>query len=327
MTMYPTRRKILRLGGAAAIAVAAPSISFASPYPSRPARIIVGFPPGGGYDILARVIGQWLTERLGQSFIIENRPSAGGNVGTETVVKAPPEGYTLLLCGASHAINTTLYDKLSFDFTLDIAPVAGVARSPLVMQVHPSVPAKTLQEFIAYAKANPGKIDMASAGNGTPQHVSGELFKMMTGVNITHVPYRGSGPALVGLLGGQVHLLFESTTSSLEYTRTGKLRPLAVTTATRSPALPDIPAVAEFVPGYEASSWYGIGAPKNTPSEIVDKLNQEINACLADERAKARLAEIGATVFAGSPVDFGRFISEETAKWAKVVKFSGARPA
>jgi tripartite-type tricarboxylate transporter receptor subunit TctC len=327
MTMHPTRRKVLHLGGAAAIAAATPSISFAKSYPSRPVRIIVGIPPGGGYDIIARLIGQWLSERLGQSFIIENRPSAGGNIGTETVVKVLPDGYTLLLCGASHTINTTLYDRLSFDFTLDIAPVAGIARAPIVMQVHPSVPAKTLPEFIAYAKANPGKIDMASAGNGTPQHVSGELFKMTTGVNMTHVPYRGSGPALVDLLGGQVHLLFESTTSSLEYIRTGKLRPLAVTTATHSPELPDIPTVGEFVSGYEASSWYGIGAPKNTPSEIVDKLNQEINACLADTRAKARLAEIGATVFAGSRADFGRFISDETMKWAKVVKFSGAKPA
>src|SRR5262245_33418467 len=265
-----TRRKFLHLGGAAAIAAAAPSIAFAQPYPARPVRIIVGFPPGGGYDILARLMGQWLSERLGQPFIIENRPSAGGNIGTETVVKAPPDGYTLLLCGASHTINTTLYENLSFNFTRDIAPVASIARAPLVMQVNLSVPAKTLPEFIAYAKANPGKIDMASAGNGTPQHVSGELFKMMTGIKLIHVPYRGTGPALVGLLGGQVHVLFEATTSSIEYIRTGKLRPLAVTTATRSPALPDIPTVGEFVPGYEASSWYGVGAPKKTPPEIVD---------------------------------------------------------
>jgi tripartite-type tricarboxylate transporter receptor subunit TctC len=321
--MHLTRRKVLHLGGAAALAY--PSIALAQPYPARPVRVIVGFPPGGGYDILARLIGQWLTERLGQAFIIENRPSAGGNIGTETVVKAAADGYTLLLCGASNTINTTLYDRLSFNFTRDIAPVAGVARSPLVLQVHPSVPVKTLPEFIAYAKANPGKIDMGSAGNGTPQHVSGELFKMMTGLNITHVPYRGSGPALIGVLGAQVHVLFESTTSSIEYIRTGKLRPLAVTTATRSPALPNVPTVSEFVPGYEASSWYGIGAPRNTPAEIVDKLNQEVNACLAEARAKARFAEMAATVFAGTRAEFGRFISDDTEKWAKVIRFSNIK--
>jgi tripartite-type tricarboxylate transporter receptor subunit TctC len=321
-----TRRKVLHLGGAAAIAAAVPSLASAQTYPTRPVRLIVGFPPGGGYDILARLMGQRLSERLGQPFIIENRPSAGGNIGTEAVVKALPDGYTLLLCGASHAINTTLYEKLSFNFILDIAPVASIARAPLVMQLHPSVPAKTVPEFIAYAKANPGKIDMASAGNGTPQHVSGELFKMMAGVNLTHVPYRGTGPALVGLLGGQVQIEFEATTSSIEYIRTGKLRGLAVTTATRSQALPDLPTVGEFVPGYEASSWYGVGAPKNTPSEIIDKLNQEINASLAETSIKARFADLGATALAGSPADFGKLIFEETAKWAKVVKFSGTKP-
>ncbi len=321
-----TRRKFLHLGSTAAIAAAVPSLASAQAFPSRPVRLIVGFPPGGGYDILARLIGQWLSERLGQPFIIENRPGAGGNIGTEAVVKALPDGYTLLLCGASHAINTTLYEKLSFNFILDIAPIASFARAPLVMQVHPSVPAKTVPEFIAYAKANPGKIDMASAGNGTPQHVSGELFKMMAGVNMTHVPYRGTAPALVGLLGGQVQIEFEATTSSIEYIRTGKLRGLAVTTATRSQALPDLPTVGEFVPGYEASSWYGVGAPKNTPSEIIDKLNREINARLADATIKARFADLGATVLAGSPADFGKLIFEETAKWAKVVKFSGAKP-
>jgi len=321
-----TRRKVLHLGGGAAIAAAVPSLASAQTYPTRPVRLIVGFPPGGGYDILARIMGQRLSERLGQPFIIENRPSAGGNIGTEAVVKALPDGYTLLLCGASHAINTSLYEKLSFNFILDIAPVASIARAPLVMQLHPSVPAKTVPEFIAYAKANPGKIDMASAGNGTPQHVSGELFKMMAGVNLTHVPYRGTGPALVGLLGGQVQIEFEATTSSIEYIRTGKLRGLAVTTATRSQALPDLPTVGEFVPGYEASSWYGVGAPRNTPSEIIDKLNQEINASLADPSIKARFADLGATALAGSPADFGKLIFEETAKWAKVVKFSGAKP-
>ena len=318
-----TRRKLLRLGAGATIAAAVPSLGCAQSYPTRPVRLIVGFPPGGGYDILARLMGQWLTERLGQPFIIENRPGAGGNLGTEAVVKALPDGYSLLLCGASHGINTTLYEKLGFNFPLDIAPVASFARAPLVMLVNPSVPAKTVPEFIAYAKANPGKIDMASAGNGTPQHVSGELFKMMAGVKMIHVPYRGTGPALVGLLGGQVQVLFEAT--SIEHIKAGKLRPLAVTTASRSQALPDIPTVSEFVPGYEASSWYGIGAPKNTPSEVVDKLNQEINAGLADPNIKARFADLAATALGGSPADFGKLISEETAKWGKVVKFSGAR--
>ncbi len=295
-------------------------------YPTRPVRLIVGFTPAGATDILARLIGQWLSERLGQPFVVENRPGAGSNIGTEAVVRAPADGHTLLLVAPANAINATLYDKLNFNFIRDIAPVAGLIRVANVMEVNPSVPAKTLAEFIAYAKANPGKINMASAGNGSQQHVAGELFKMMAGVDMVHVPYRGGGPALIDLLGGQVQLFFGTTASTIEYIRTGKLRALAVTTATRSQALPDVPTVAEFVPGYEASSWYGIGAPTGTPAEIVDKLNQEINAGLADPKIKARLADMGGTALAGPPAEFGKLIADETEKWAKVVKFSGAKP-
>ena len=289
-------------------------------------RIIVGFAPGGALDIMARLIGQWLSERLGQPFVIENRPGAGTNIGTETVVKAPPDGYTLLLAGTPNAINATLYEKLNFNFIRDIASVAGISRAPLVMAVHPSVPAKTVPEFIAYAKANPGKISMASAGIGAPSHVSGELFKMMAGVNVVHVPYRGAGPALVDLLAGQVQVGFPSMPSSIEYVRAGKLRALAVTSATRSDALADIPTVGEFLPGYEASASYGIGAPKGTPVEIIDMLNKEINAALGDPKMKARLADLGGTPLLGSAADFGKLIAEETEKWAKVIKFAGIKP-
>ena len=289
-------------------------------------RIIVGFPAGGPTDITARLIGQWLSERLGQQFVIDNRPGAGSNIAVETVVRAPPDGYTLLIVGATNAVNATLYDKLNFNFIRDIAPVAGIIRVPLIMEVHPSVPAKTVPEFIAFAKANPGKINMASGGNGTTLHVSGELFKMMTGVNMIHVPYRGAGPMLIDLLGGQVQVTFDPMPSSIEYIRAGKLRALAVTTAIRSEALPDVPSVGEFVPGYEASTWYGVGAPKNTPAEIVDKLNKEINAGLADPKIKARLADLGNIGLALSPADFGKLIADETEKWGKVVKFSGAKP-
>jgi len=320
------RRNSLHLVAGAAALPAVSRVARAQAYPSRPVRIIVPFAAAGAFDIMARLIGQWLSERLGQPFVIENRPGAGTNIGTETVVKAPPDGYTLLLAGTPNAINATLYEKLNFNFIRDIASVAGISRAPLVMAVHPSVPAKTVPEFIAYAKANPGKISMASAGIGAPSHVSGELFKMMAGVNVVHVPYRGAGPALVDLLAGQVQVGFPSMPSSIEYVRAGKLRALAVTSATRSDALPDIPTVGEFLPGYEASASYGIGAPKGTPVEIIDMLNKEINAALGDPKMKARLADLGGTPLLGSAADFGKLIAEETEKWAKVIKFAGIKP-
>jgi len=319
------RRNFLHL---AAGAVALPTVSriaWAQVYPTRPVRIIVGFAPGGATDIMARLIGQWLSERLGQQFIVENRPGAASNVATEAVVNAPPDGCTLLVATSVNAINATLYEKLNFNLIRDVAPVASIHREPFVMEVNPSVPVKTVPEFIAHAKANPGKINMASAGIGSGNHIAGELFKMMTGVSLVHVPYRGAGPALVDLLGGQVEVMFATMSSSIEYVRGGKLRALAVTTATRSPVLPDIPTVAEFVPGYESSFWTGVGAPKNTPAEIVDKLNKEINATLADPKMKARLAELGATALPGSPADFGKLLADETEKWAKVVKFAGVK--
>jgi tripartite-type tricarboxylate transporter receptor subunit TctC len=319
----PRRRFLHLAAGAAALPIF--SIARAQSYPTRPVRLIVGFPAGGPTDIVARLIGQSLSERLKQSFIIENRPGAGGNVGTETVVRAAPDGYTLLLVGVPHAINATLYDHLNFNFIRDIAPVASIMRVPLVMEVNPSVPASTVLEFIAYAKDNPGKLNMASAGYGTPQHVSGELFKMMAGVNLTHVPYRGTAPALIDLLGGQMQIMFDTTPASIGYIRAGQIRPLAVTTASRSDLLPDLPAVGDFVPGYEASAWYGIGIPRNTPAGIVEILNKEINAAIAESKMKARLADLGGTVLPGSPSDFGTLIFDETGKWAKVVKISGAR--
>jgi len=295
-------------------------IARAQAYPTRPARLIVGFSAGGGGDIMARLIGQWLLERVGQQFIIENRPGAGGNSGTEAVVVAPPDGYTLLLVAPPNAINATLYDKLKFNFIRDIAPVASIIRQPLVMLVNPSVPAKTVTEFIAYAKVNPRKTNMATAGNGTPGHVAGELFKLMAGTNMVDVPYRGGGPALIDLLSGQVQVMFNALVESIEHIRTGELRALAVTTAARSEALPDVPTVGEFLPGYEASSWYGVGAPKNTPVGIIDKLNTEINAALADPKLKARLADLGGTPLPGTPAEFGKFIAEETEKWGKVIR-------
>ncbi len=313
------RRNFLRLAAGAAALPTVSRIARAQAYPTRPVRIIAGFAAGGGSDITARLMGQWLSERLGQPFVIENRPGAGSNIATEAVVRAPADGYTLLLIGAFNAVYATLYDKLNFNFIRDIAPVAGIARLPEVMMVNPSVPAKTVSEFIAYAKANPGKVSMASAGNGTPSHVAGELFKMMTATNIIHGPYRGSGPSLTDLIAGQVQVAFGSLTSSIEHIRTGKLRALGVTTTTRAEALPDVPSVGEFVPGYEASGWFGIGAPKNTPAEIVDKLNNEINAGLADPKLKARLANLGGTVFVLSPADFGKFITDDTEKWGKVI--------
>jgi tripartite-type tricarboxylate transporter receptor subunit TctC len=300
-------------------------IAWAQTYPARPVRIIVGFAAGGGSDINARLIGQWLSERLGQQFIIENRPGAGSNIGTETVVNARPDGYTLLLVNPANAINTTLYEKLNFNFLRDIAPVGGLSREANVMVVHPSVPARSVPEFIAYAKVNPGNVNMASAGVGSGVHMAGELFKMMTGVDMQHVPYRGAGPALTDLLAGQVQVMFPSMSNANEHIRASRLRPLAVTSRSRLETLPDIPALSEFVPGYEASTINGIGAPKNTPAEIVEKLNREINAVVADPRMKARFADLGATALAGSPSDFGKLMAEETEKWAKVVKFSGAR--
>jgi tripartite-type tricarboxylate transporter receptor subunit TctC len=314
------RRQFLHLAAGAAALPAVSRVARAQAYPTRPVRLIVGFAPGGGVDITARLIGQWLSERLGQQFLIENRPGAGTNIATEVVVRAPADGYTLLLAASPAAINATLYDKLNFNFIRDIAPVAGIMRVPNVMVVNPSVPAKTIPEFIAYAKANPGKINMASGGVGGPSHVSGELFNMMAGVNMIHVPYRGVAPALTDLLGGQVQVTFATMPSSIEYIRAGKVRALAVTTATRSEALPDIPTVTDFVPGYEASAWYGIGAPRNTPVEVIDKLNREINAGLADPRMKSRLADLGGTVLAGSPADFGKLIADETEKWGNVIR-------
>src|SRR5262245_14124896 len=319
------RRNFLHLAAGAAALPAVSRVARAQTYPSRPVRVIVPFAPAGTTDILARLIGQWLSERLGQQFVIDNRPGGGGNIGTEAVVRASPDGYTLLLVTAANAINTTLYEKLNFSFIRDIAPVASIGGAPYVMVINPSLPAKTLPEFIAYAKANPGKVNMASAGTGAPSHVSGELFKMMAGVNMVHVPYRGGGPVMTDLLGGQVQVMFAPTPTSIEHIRSGKLRALAVTTATRSDALPDIPTVRDFVPGYEASNWYGVGIPKNTPAEIIDKLNKEINAGLADPGMKARIADLGATVFASSPADYGKLITDETEKWGKVVKFVGIK--
>jgi tripartite-type tricarboxylate transporter receptor subunit TctC len=323
--MKPSRRQLLYLAAGAAALPALSRAAKAQTYPSRPVRLIVGFAAGGSADIVARLIGQRLTDELSQPFIVENRPGAGTNIGTEAAAKAMSDGYTLLLVTTANAINTTLYEKLNFNFIRDVAPVASLVREPQVMVVHPSVPARNVPEFIAYAKANPGKVTMASAGNGAPSHISGELFKMMTGVNLVHVPYRGGGPALIDLVGGQVQLYFAPMLATIEYIRAGTLRALAVTTRERSGALPGIPAVDEFVPGYEASQWYGIGAPRGTSAEIVDKLNRAANAGLADPKMKARFADTGTTALVGSPAEFGGFIAEETEKWAKVVKFSGAR--
>jgi len=320
------RRRFLYLAAGATVLPAVSRIATAQAYPTRPVRLIIGYPPGGSADITARLLGQWLSERLGQPVVVESRPGAGTNIATETVVNAPPDGYTLLLVAPANAINATLYERLNHNFMRDIAPVAGLIRFPNVIVVNPSVPAKTVPEFIAYAKANPGKLNMASSGAGSTIHVSGELFKMMTGINMVHVPYRGGAPALTDLISGQVQVMFDNVPTSIEFIRAGKLRPLAVTTAARSNVLPDLPTVADFVPGYEASAWYGVGVPKGTPEAIIGKLNKETNAILADPKARARFDELGASLIAGSPAEFGQLVADETEKWAKVVKFSGARP-
>jgi tripartite-type tricarboxylate transporter receptor subunit TctC len=324
--MKLARRQFLHLAAGAAALPAASRFAWAQAYPSRPVSIVVGYAAGGAADITARLVGQWLSERLGQPFIVESRPGAGTNIGAAAVVRAAPDGCTLLLASAANAINATLYDKLNFNFARDIAPVGGITSLSLVMVVNPSVPAKTVPEFIAYAKANPGKLNMASGGNGTPSHVAGELFKMMAAVDMTHVPYRGETPAIIDLIGGQAQVFFPTILSSLEQVRAGKLRALAVTSARRSDALPDLPIVSEFLPDYEAGSWFGIGAPKNTPAEIIDRLNRQINAGLADPKLKARLADLGGAPMPGTPAEFGNLVAAETEKWGKVVKFAGMKP-
>jgi len=323
--MHLARRRLFYLSACAAALPAGARIARAQSYPSRPVRLIVGLAAGGGQDIVARLMGQWLSERLGRQFIVENRPGASGNLALEAAANALADGYTLALLGVNNAINSSLYNKPGFEFLRDIAPVGAVMRVPLVMVVNPSFPATTVPQFIAYAKANPGKITMGSGGVGTSIHVSGELFKMMTGVDMLHVPYRGGALALNDLIGGQLQVMFDTMPESIGFIRAGRLRPLAVTTAERAPVLPDLPTVSYFVPGYEASAWYGIGAPRNTPAEIVDTLNREINAGLADPKIKARLVELGGTLAAGSPAAFGKFIADDAEKWAKVIRFAGVK--
>src|SRR6202140_4736594 len=319
------RRQFLQLAAAAAVLPAVSKNATAQNYPTRPIRLIVGYTPGGSADLTSRLMGQWLSERLGQPFVIENRPGGGTNIATEAVVRAPPDGYTLLLAAPANAINATLYDKLNFDFLRDTEPVAGIIRFPNVVVVNPSLPVNSIPELIAYAKANPGKLNMASSGNGSTIHMSGELFKMLTGINMVHVPYRGGAPALTDLISGQVHVMFDNIPTCAEYVKTGRLRGLAVTSTTRSAVLPDLPTVADFLPGYEASAWYGVVAPKKTPAELIDKMNAEINAVLATPVAKTRFADLGAFLLPGSPADFGKLLADETEKWGKVVKFSGAK--
>ena len=324
--MKLARRRFLHLAAGAAALPTASRFAWAQAYPSRPVRLIIGYPPGGSADITARLTGQWLSERLGQPVVIESRPGAATNLATEAVVRASPDGYTLLLVAPANAINATLYDKLNFDFLRDIVPVAGIIRFPNVVVVNPSLPIKTIPELIAYAKANPGKLNMASSGNGSTIHMSGELFKMLTGINMVHVPYRGGAPALTDLIAGQVHVMFDNIPTSAEHIKAGRLRGLAVTSAARSQVLPDLPTVADFLPGYEASAWYGLGVPKNTPDEVIDKINKGMNAVLADPKSQARFAELGASLLPGSPADFSRLVADETEKWGKVVRFSGAKP-
>jgi tripartite-type tricarboxylate transporter receptor subunit TctC len=324
--MKLARRRLLQLAAGAAALPAVTRMAAAQSYPARPLRMIIGYPPGGSADITARLTGQWLSERLGQPVVVESRPGAATNLATEAVVRAPGDGYTLLLVAPANAINATLYDKLSFNFLRDIVPVAGIIRFPNVVVVNPSLPIKTIPELIAYAKANPGKLNMASSGNGSTIHMSGELFKMLTGINMVHVPYRGGAPALTDLIAGQVHVMFDNVPTSAEHIKAGKLRGLAVTSTTRSAVLPDLPTVADVLPGYEASAWYGLGVPKNTPGEVIDTVNKAMNAVLADPKAQARFAELGASLLPGSPADFGKLLADETEKWGKVVKFSGAKP-
>jgi tripartite-type tricarboxylate transporter receptor subunit TctC len=319
------RRQFLHLAAGAALLPAISSTAKAQSYPARPVRLIIGYTPGGSADLTARLMGQWLSERLGQSFVIENRPGGGTNIATEAVVRAAPDGYTLLLAAPANAVNATLYDKLNFNFLRDMEPVAGIIRFPNVVVVNPSVPVKTIPELIAYAKANPGKLNMASSGNGSTIHMSGELFKMLTGTNMVHVPYRGGAPALTDTISGQVQVMFDNIPTCAEHVKSGKLRGLAVTSTARSEVLPDLPTVADFLPGYEASAWYGLAAPKGTPPEIIETLNKAVNATLADPAAKARFAEVGAILLPCSAADFGKLLSDETEKWGKVVKFSGAK--
>jgi len=323
--MKVSRRKFLHVAAGASLVPAVRAAS-ASDYPTRPVHLIIGYPPGGSADMTARLTSQWLSEKLGQQFIVESRPGAATNIATESVVRAAPDGYTLLLAAPANATNVALFAQLNFDFMRDIEPVAGVIRFPDVVDVNLSVPVHSIPELISYATANPGKLNFASSGIGSTLHVAGELFKMMAGVDIVHVPYRGGGPALVDLMGGRVQLMFDNLPTSLEFIKAGKLRPLAVTTAARSEVVPDLPTVADFVPGYEASAWYGIGAPKGTPSEIVDRLNKAINAMLADPTAKARFTELGASLLPGSAADFAKLIADETEKWGKVIKFAGIKP-
>jgi tripartite-type tricarboxylate transporter receptor subunit TctC len=325
MTKF-ARRQFLHLAAVAGALPALSRVAWAQAYPTRPVRLVVPFAAGGATDIVARIMGQWFSERMGQQFVIENRPGGGTNIGTEAVVKAAADGYTLLVASTSASINATLYDKLNFNFVRDIAPVGGIVRVALVLVVNPALPVKTMPQFIEYAKANPGKINMASAGNGSAPHVAGELFKMMTGLNMAHIPYRGGAPALTDLIGGQVQIYFASISEAIEYIRADKVRALAVTTPTRADVLPDVATVAQFVPGYEASTWFGIGASRNTPAEIVDKLNKEINAAISDPRIRARLVDMGGNALVGSPADFAKLVADETEKWAKVVKFAGLRP-
>jgi tripartite-type tricarboxylate transporter receptor subunit TctC len=324
--MKLARRAVLQLAAGAVILPAVTRFARAQTYPSRPVRIVVGFGPGGANDITARLMGQWLSERLGQPFVIENRPGAGGNLATDAVVKASPDGYTLLSVGPGAAINATLYENLNYNFVRDIVLVAPFMRQPNLMALNPSVPAKTVPEFIVYAKANPGRLSMGSPGNGTAPQMAGELFKMMAGVDMVHVPYRSAAPALTDLLGGQVQVSFVGPAASIEFVKTGKLRGLAVTTTRRSEAMPDIPTMGDFLPGYEASQWYGIGAPKETPAEIVDKLNKEVNAALADPKIRARISDLGGTVFAGTAADFATLIADETEKWGKVIRAANIKP-
>jgi tripartite-type tricarboxylate transporter receptor subunit TctC len=320
------RRHFLHLTAGVAAFPALSRVAWAQTYPTQPLRLILGYPPGGSADITARLTGQWLSERLGQPVIIESRPGAATNLATEAVVRAAPDGYTLLLIAPANAINATLYDKLNFNFLRDIEPIAGIIRFPNVVVVNPSLPIKSIPELIAYAKANPGKLNMASSGNGSTIHMSGELFKMLTGINMVHVPYRGGAPALTDLIAGQVHVMFDNIPTSAEHIKSGKLRGLAVTSAVRSAVLPDLPTVADFLPGYEASAWYGLGAPKSTPGEVIDKVNKALNAVLADPKSQARFTELGASTLPGSPADFGRLLADETEKWGKVVKFAGITP-